>query len=91
MTSFYAKITDETLTKKANEFRRQQNKTAAASRLDPKVERLREKFSVVLPNGGCKLPANMSCDFRPNPCLDCSFFEPSGEGVEETTRPIASA
>jgi site-specific recombinase XerD len=86
MTSFYAEITDETLARKANEFHQRQNQDAAEARFDPKVERLRGKFSVVLPNGGCKLPKNMKCDFRPNPCVDCSFFEPVGEGVEEANR-----
>lgn len=83
MTSHYAKITDDTLARKAAEFHRAQNNEAAAERLNPVVERLREKFSVVLPNGVCTLPGNMTCDFRPNPCLDCSFFRPEGDGVRE--------
>lgn len=83
MTSHYAMITDDTLARKAAEFHESQNREAAQRRLEPSVERLREKFSVVLPNGACTLPSNLSCDFRPNPCLDCTFFRPEGDGVEE--------
>jgi hypothetical protein len=32
-----------------------------------------------LPIGFCMLPAGKTCDFRPNPCLKCAFFDPGGE------------
>lgn len=83
MTSHYAEINDDTLARKAAEFHRSQNDHAPVAGVEPSVERLRAKFAVVLPNGGCALPANMKCEFRPNPCLSCSFFRPDGEGALE--------
>lgn len=76
MTSTYARITDDTLARKAREFWATQ--APATADTDPTVERLRAKFSVALPNGFCTLPAQQKCDFRPNPCLDCSFHDPGG-------------
>lgn len=78
MTAAYAEILDETLTRKAEEFHRDQSRQQAADREDPKVERLRSRFAAVLPNGFCTLPASKSCDFRPAPCLECAFFDPGG-------------
>lgn len=86
MTTFYARITDDTLRAKADEFHRQQGADSRADEPDAQVERLREKFTVVLPNGACALPAGMKCDFRPNPCLDCSFFQAAGDGVLDVNR-----
>lgn len=74
MTSAYARITDDTLARKTREFWATQTTGDA----DPVVERLRAKFSAALPNGFCTLPAQQKCDFRPNPCLDCSFHDPGG-------------
>lgn len=31
-----------------------------------------------MPNGFCTLPSSQRCEFRPNPCLDCSFHDPGG-------------
>jgi len=42
------------------------------------VERLRARFTTALPNGFCTLPTAQRCEFRPNPCLDCSFHDPGG-------------
>lgn len=74
MTSTYARITDDTLARKTREFW----STQTAGDADPGVERLRAKFTAALPNGFCTLPAQQTCDFRPNPCLDCSFHDPGG-------------
>lgn len=76
MTSAYAKITNDTLARKAREFWAKQEATATAA--NPQVERLRAKFTAALPNGFCRLPATQRCDFRPNPCQDCSFHDPGG-------------
>jgi Phage integrase family len=76
MTSAYARITDDTLARKAREFWAAQGQQCGD--VDPGVERLRAKFFAALPNGFCKLPANQKCDFRPNPCLECSFHDPGG-------------
>lgn len=75
MTSTYARITDDTLARKAREFweSKPENQTGDAG-----VERLRARFTTALPNGFCALPADQKCDFRPNPCLDCSFHDPGG-------------
>ena len=32
-----------------------------------------------MPNGYCQLPADKNCDFRPNPCLNCTLFDPGGD------------
>lgn len=76
MTSAYAKITNDTLSRKAQEFWASQNGPTIVG--DPQVERLRRKFTAALPNGFCRLPASQQCDFRPNPCQDCSFHDPGG-------------
>ena len=34
--------------------------------------------TTALPNGFCTLPTAQRCEFRPNPCLDCSFHDPGG-------------
>lgn len=79
MTAAYAKILDETLNKKADDFHRKvQAERAAAGRSysDPVVERMRELSTAVLPLGSCKLPVSKHCSARENPCLTCNFFEP---------------
>lgn len=73
MTSAYARITDDTLARKAREFW-----DIEAPDADARVERLRAKFTAALPNGFCTLPSSQRCEFRPNPCLDCSFHDPGG-------------
>jgi integrase len=83
MTAAYAEILDETLTRKAEQFHRDQARQQSAAREDPKVERLRSRFAAVLPNGFCTLPASKSCDFRPTPCLGCAFFDPGGSEFAE--------
>lgn len=75
MTSAYARITDDTLARKAREF---WDNTSEQPDRDPGVERLRARFTAALPNGFCTLPATQRCEFRPNPCLDCSFHNPGG-------------
>lgn len=74
MTSTYARITDDTLARKSREFWANNPE----HRADPDVERLRARFTTALPNGFCTLPATQRCEFRPNPCLDCSFHNPGG-------------
>jgi hypothetical protein len=76
MTSAYAKITDDTLAQKAREF--WAANPPSTGTVDPGVERLRAKFTAALPTGFCKLPVSQKCDFRPNPCLDCSFHDSGG-------------
>ena len=76
MTSAYARITDDTLARKAREF---WNSAATdTTNTDADVERLRARFTTALPNGFCTLPTAQRCEFRPNPCLDCSFHDPGG-------------
>lgn len=76
MTSAYARITDDTLARKAREF--WDSATADTPNTDADVERLRARFTMALPNGFCTLPTAQRCEFRPNPCLDCSFHDPGG-------------
>ncbi|WP_061005096.1 tyrosine-type recombinase/integrase, partial [Mycolicibacterium mucogenicum] len=76
MTSTYARITDDTLARKAREF--WENKPENSSEGDAGVERLRARLTAALPNGFCTLPSTQRCEFRPNPCLDCSFHDPGG-------------
>jgi integrase len=76
MTSTYARITDDTLARKTREFWDSQSASNNAG--DPGVERLRARFTAALPNGFCTLPTTQRCEFRPNPCLDCSFHDPGG-------------
>lgn len=85
MTSAYARITDETLARKAREFWAKQD--TGNTRVDAGVERLRAKFTAALPNGFCRLPAAQKCDFRPNPCQDCSFHDPGGRAFLGTEAP----
>lgn len=88
MVSAYAKILDETLNKKADEFHRLvQAERAAQGRAytDPVVERLRAVSSAVTPLGSCGLPATQRCSARENPCLTCSFFTP-GTGAQAEAR-----
>lgn len=82
MTANYAQILDETLTRKAEEFHAKQaaeNPAATDPQAHPVVERMRERFTAVLPNGYCQLPASKPCDFRSNPCLSCAFFDNGGD------------
>lgn len=76
MTATYARITDDTLAKKAHEF--WDNQPKRHPKYDPGVERLRAKMVTALPNGYCTLPATRKCEFRPNPCMECSFHDPGG-------------
>lgn len=81
MTSAYATITDDTLNRKVREYQATQaEETAAAGEPveHPRVEALRHRFVYELPDGGCTLPANQSCDVRDNPCVGCSFFQLGG-------------
>lgn len=78
MTSTYARITDDTLAKKTREFWNTATTADDRPDTDPGVERLRARFTAALPNGFCTLPANQRCEFRPNPCLDCSFHNAGG-------------
>lgn len=92
MTSAYAAITDETLTRKVREFQAQQEEarvTAGEAVHHPGVEALRHKFVYELAGGGCTLPANQSCDVRDNPCEGCVFFAKGGadeQSVQEGRR-----
>jgi hypothetical protein len=87
MTSHYGKVLHSTLVRKATAFHKAQEHNRTQRGLtqpsDPTVERLRAKFTAVLPNGYCQLPASKTCEFRPNPCLDCAFFDPGGEELAE--------
>jgi integrase len=87
MTSHYGKILHSTLVEKAKAFHQAQEHNRTQRGLtqptDATVERLRAKFTAVLPNGYCQLPASKTCEFRPNPCLDCAFFDPGGEELAE--------
>ncbi|WP_166786060.1 tyrosine-type recombinase/integrase [Cryobacterium lyxosi] len=88
MTSAYAKILDETLNRKTDEFHRMVQAERAAAGIahtDPRVERLREMLTAVLPAGYCALPANKACVVRENPCLTCSFHVP-GNGEFDASR-----
>lgn len=88
MVSAYAKILDETLNKKADEFHRLVQADRAAqgrAHTDPVVERLRALSSAVMPLGSCGLPAAQQCSARENPCLTCSFFTP-GTGAQKEAR-----
>ncbi len=76
MTSTYARITDDTLARKTREFWDSQPPNGGPA--DAGVERLRARFTAALPNGFCTLPSSQRCEFRPNPCLDCSFHDPGG-------------
>ncbi|MCB0929105.1 MAG: site-specific integrase [Mycolicibacterium insubricum] len=76
MTSTYARITDDTLARKSREF--WENRPENGSEGDAGVERLRARLTAALPNGFCTLPSTQRCEFRPNPCLDCSFHDPGG-------------
>ncbi len=80
MTSTYGRIVDATLNRKAEEFYRDQGLLSqrVPGPADPGVERLRSKFTVALSNGFCMLPPGKTCDFRPTPCLECSFYDPGG-------------
>lgn len=89
MTSAYAKILDETLNRKTDEFHRlvQAERAAAGiAHTDPRVERLREMLTTVLPAGYCSLPASKACVVRDNPCLTCSFHVPGGDEFEASRR-----
>lgn len=91
MTSAYAAILDDTLSRKFREFHTQQEAervAAGESVLHPGVEALRHKFVFELADGGCTLPANQHCDVRDNPCSGCAFFSLSDEGraVQEARR-----
>lgn len=92
MTSAYAAITDETLVRKVREFQASKVEETAAlgdSVEHPRVEALRHRFVYELPDGGCTLPANQSCDVRDNPCAGCAFFQlagPESRSVQEERR-----
>ena len=78
MTSAYARITDDTLARKAREFWERESTPEHRSDTNADIERLRTRFTAALPNGFCTLPSSQRCEFRPNPCLDCSFHDPGG-------------
>lgn len=90
MTAVYARINDETLNRKADEYHREMAAEQAArgeAFANPKVERMREKIVGVTPAGYCTLPANQSCSVRSNPCLTCSFHS-RGDGAFDETRGV---
>ena len=85
MTANYAGILDTTLNDKMTEFEALEAEDRALRGLDgvdPTVEKLRAKFSFVLPDGLCELPSSMSCETRDNPCSGCQFFDDGGEEVQ---------
>ena len=92
MTSAYAKILDETLVRKIQDFHESStaseqsipDASAPGADVDPVVERMRARFTYELPDGGCTLPTNQKCDIRDNPCADCTFYE----GGDIEMRPI---
>ncbi len=77
MTSAYARITDDTLARKAREF--WENTPEHRTQDHNRIERPRTRFTAALPNGFCTLPSTQHCEFRPNPCLGCSFYNPGGQ------------
>jgi len=80
MTQAYAELHDETLDRLYRELMEsavdgEGKPILDGVHFDTGVERMREKLAkAALPNGFCDLPENKPCDFRPNPCLACSFF-----------------
>jgi integrase len=84
MTSAYAAITDQTLTRKIREYRETVSDDAGAGQPNPVVEHLRSRFAYALPDGYCQLPAGMSCETRDNPCKDCAFFD----GTTDDVKPV---
>jgi integrase len=80
MTQAYAELHDETLDRLYRELMdsavdKDGNRAIEAGGFDAGVERMREQLAkAALPNGFCDLPESKPCDFRPNPCLECSFF-----------------
>ncbi len=82
MTANYAEILDDTLIRKVREFEEQSTTSSPAELTShPGVERMRARFAYELPDGGCTLPANQSCDTRDNPCSGCAFFESGGADI----------
>lgn len=80
MTQAYAELHDETLDRLYRELMdsavdKDGKRTLEKEGFDAGVERMREQMAkAALPNGFCDLPESRQCDFRPNPCLECSFF-----------------
>jgi hypothetical protein len=80
MTQAYAELHDETLDRLYRELMESAvdgdgNPILEGVHFDSGVERMRERLAkAALPNGFCDLPESKPCDFRPNPCLECSFF-----------------
>ena len=94
MTAAYAEILDDTLNRRADEFHRMLERDRARQRLpysDPVVERLRERYSAVLPLGRCTLPASQTCSARSNPCLTCTFFSKGSDDDAVARRRYESA
>lgn len=82
MTANYAAILDDTLIKKVRAFQ-QESEGASTPLTHPGVERLRARFVYELPDGGCTLPANQSCETRDNPCSNCAFFDSGGSETRQ--------
>lgn len=80
MTQAYAELHDDTLDRLYRELMesavdKDGNKAVEGEGFDHSVERMREHVAkAALPNGFCDLPESKPCDFRPTPCLECSFF-----------------
>jgi integrase/recombinase XerD len=80
MMQSYAKIHEDTLREKYEEFVKQSididgEKTADQVSAAANVERLRDRMiRSTLPNGYCTLPEKQKCDFVPTPCLSCKPF-----------------
>lgn len=89
MTSAYAKILDETLNKKIDEYHRKVEQERADSDVyaEPAVERLRDRITAVTPTGYCTLPADQACSVRDNPCLTCPFHA-RGDGAFDESRGV---
>jgi integrase len=83
MSQAYAKLYDSTIEDKYREVFESSidhDGQPSGASADAAVEHLREKLEqAVLPNGFCDLPVAQTCDFRPNPCLECSFFRTGRE------------
>lgn len=87
MTAAYASITDDTLSRKSQEFFEQASISdgGTGARTDTVVERLREKYTAVTGIGFCALPPSQHCSVRDNPCLSCAFFR-TGDGQFDESR-----
>lgn len=88
MTANYARINDDTLSRKIGDFHRDATTFQSTyGDADPQVEKMRARITAVTPSGFCTLPATQNCDVRSNPCLSCAFFS-KGDGSFDENRGV---